>query len=357
MEKDIYRQMQERLDSYSVGFPATESGVELEILKKLFSEDEAELFLALSPTLEKPEDIAARLDRPVEELAEKLEDMASRGLLFRLNKNGVKKYGATAFIHGIFEFQLPRIDRELVELVNRYLDEGMDKSMIGVKGTFLRTIPIAQSIPAEHHVASFDDAAEILRGAGKIVVADCICRKSKELVNDSCGAPLEVCFLFGSMGQYYLDNKMGREVDVDEAIKIVAKAQDAGLVTQPATSANPSGMCNCCGDCCGVLASIKRAENPGELVYSNNFARVDVDQCVECGECVTHCHMAAIVMSDEGPAVILEHRCIGCGVCIPRCPSEAISLHLKPEEKRQPLPQNSFEQMMKMMESEASNQM
>ncbi len=350
MSSTLYRRMQERLDSYSVGFPATESGVEIEILKKLFSENEAELFLALSPALEKPEDIASRLGRPVEELAEKLEEMASRGLLFRLNKNGEKKYAAAAFIHGIFEFQLTRIDHELAELVNRYLDEGLDKSIIGVKGTFLRTIPIAQSIPAQHHVASFNDAVEILRRAGKIALAGCICRKSKDLVSNSCGAPLEVCFLFGSMGQYYIDNQMAWEVDVEEAIKIVAIAQEAGLVTQPATSANPSGMCNCCGDCCGVLASIKRAENPGDLVYSNNYALVDAEQCVECGECVEHCHMEAINMSDDGPAEILEHRCIGCGVCVPRCSSEAINLHLKPEEKRLPLPQNSFEQMMKMME-------
>jgi Na+-translocating ferredoxin:NAD+ oxidoreductase subunit B len=350
MSKDIFRQLQQRLDSYSVGFPATKSGVEIEILKKLFSEDDAELFLALSPALEKPDAIAARLNLPADTLTEKLEDMASRGLLFRLKKNDELKYGATAFIHGIFEFQLPRIDQELVELTNRYLNEGLDQSMIKVRGTFLRTIPIAESIPAEHHVASFDDAAEILRRAGKIVVADCICRKSKELIGSSCGAPLEVCFLFGSMGQYYLDNKMGREVDVDEAIAIVASAQEAGLVTQPATSANPSGMCNCCGDCCGVLASIKRAPNPAELVYSNNFARVNAEECIECEECLTHCHMAAIEMSEDGPAYILENRCIGCGVCIPHCPAEAISLIAKPADKRRELPQNSVEQMMKMME-------
>ena len=286
----------------------------------------------------------------MDQLAEELEDMASRGLLFRLKKNGVTKYGATAFIHGILEFQLPRIDRELAELVNRYLDEEFNRAMIGVKGTFLRTIPISQAIPPEYNVASYDDAAEILKNAGKIVVADCICRKGKELVGGSCGAPLEVCFLFGSMGQFYLDNQMGREIDVEEAIKIVAKAQEAGLVTQPATSANPTGMCNCCGDCCGVLASIKRAPNPADLVYSNNFARVNTDECVECGECISHCHMEAIQMSDEGPAVILEQRCIGCGVCIPQCPSEAISLQPKPADQRRELPQNSLAQMMKMME-------
>lgn len=350
MKEDIYRRLQEKLDGYSVGFPATESGVEIEILKKLFNEDDAEIFLSLSPTLEKPEEIASRLGQPVELLAEKLEEMASRGLLFRLKRNNESKYGATAFIHGIFEFQLPRIDRELVELIDRYFDEGMDRSLIKAKGTFLRTIPIAQSIPPEHHIASFDDASAILRSAGTIVVADCICRKSKKMIGTSCDAPLEVCFMFGSMGQYYLDNNMGREVSADDAIAIVARAQDAGLVTQPATSQNPNGMCNCCGDCCGVLASIKRDPCPADLVYSNNYALVDADECLECGECVTACHMEAIQLLEDGPAIILENRCIGCGVCVPRCPSGAITLKEKPAEKRRELPKNSIEQMMRMLE-------
>lgn len=350
MTDNIYRRLQEQLDGYSVGFPATKSGVEIEILKKLFSEEDAKIFLALSPALEKAEDIAARLDRPAGQLAEKLEDMASRGLLFRLKRNDQSKYGATAFVHGIFEFQVSRMDVELAKLIDRYFNEGLDKSLIGAGGTFLRTIPIAKSFPPEHHIASFDDAAEILKNAGKIVVADCICRKSKAMIGESCDAPLEVCFMFGSMGQYYLDNDMGREISVDEAITIVARAQEAGLVTQPATSANPNGMCNCCGDCCGVLASIKRDPCPADLVYSNNFAQVDTDQCARCGECLPSCHMEAILLSDEGPAYILEKRCIGCGVCVTRCPSEAISLKEKPADQRRELPKNSIEQMMRMLE-------
>ena len=350
MTLDIYRQLQERLDTYAVGFPATESGVEIKILRKLFSEADAELFLALSPALESPKDIAGRLNLQAGELEEKLEDMASRGLLFRLRKNARVRYGATAFIHGIFEFQLPRMDLELAELIEQYLNEGLDKSMIKVKGTFLRTIPVAASIPPEYHVASLDDAAEILKNAGKIVLADCICRKTREVIGKSCDTPLEVCFLFGSMGQYYLDNGMGREIQFEEAVEVVAQAQEAGLVTQPATSANPTGMCNCCGDCCGVLASIKRDPNPAELVYSNNYAEVETENCTECEICLPSCHMEAIKMSEDGPAIVLENRCIGCGVCITQCPADAISLKEKPEEKRRPLPQNSFEQMMKMME-------
>ncbi len=349
MTKDIYRRLQEQLDGYSVGFPATESGVEIEILRKLFSEEDAEIFSALSPALERPEEIAEKLNLPLEEMKVKLEDMASRGLLFRLNKSGMIRYGAAAFIHGIFEFQLPRMDRELAEMVNRYLNEGIDRALINVKGTFLRTIPIAQSIDPTHQVASLDDAAEIIRKARKIIVADCVCRKSKEALGSSCGAPMEVCLLFGSMGQYYLDNNMGREISAEEAISIVTRAQEAGLVTQPATSANPTGMCSCCGDCCGVLASIKRAPNPGELVYSNNYAEIDSAGCTECGECIEACHMEAIELEPGESANVLKNRCIGCGVCVPRCLEGVISLKPKPEGERRKLPENSLEQMMTMM--------
>ena len=351
MKEDIYRRLQERLDSYSVGFPATQSGVEIKILKKLFSDEDAEIFLALSPAVEKPETVASRLDLPAEQLAEKLEDMASRGLLFRLNKDDELKYGATAFIHGIYEFQVMRMDPELVKLISQYFNEGLDKSLVKTKGTFLRTIPIAKSIPPEHHIASFDDATEILKRAGKIVVTDCVCRKSMDINGSSCGAPLEVCLMFGSMGQYYLDNKMGREIGLEEAIAIVARAQEAGLVTQPATSQNPTGICNCCGDCCGVLASIKRDPCPADLVYSNNYAEVEADECIGCGECLPVCHMEAIILTEDETALILEKRCIGCGVCVPRCPSGAIRLKAKPPEKRRELPKNSFEQMMQMMEA------
>ena len=42
MPSRIYYDLRKQLDEYSVGFPETESGVEMKILEKLFSEDEAE---------------------------------------------------------------------------------------------------------------------------------------------------------------------------------------------------------------------------------------------------------------------------------------------------------------------------
>jgi len=113
MTTDIYRQLQERLDKFSVGFPATASGIEIKILKSLFSEKDAALFLNLSPILETPGAIAARLNQPAAETAAYLEDMADRGLVFRLKKGDSAKFGAIPFVHGIFEFQVKQMNPTL----------------------------------------------------------------------------------------------------------------------------------------------------------------------------------------------------------------------------------------------------
>ena len=44
MSQDLYRTLQKQLDTYSLGFPSTESGVEIELLRELFSEDDANVF-------------------------------------------------------------------------------------------------------------------------------------------------------------------------------------------------------------------------------------------------------------------------------------------------------------------------
>ena len=52
MAEDVYSLLREQLDQYSIGFPATESGVELRILRKLFTAEEAAMYLRLSLLLE-----------------------------------------------------------------------------------------------------------------------------------------------------------------------------------------------------------------------------------------------------------------------------------------------------------------
>jgi len=347
MTDNTFRTLQKTLDTYSLGFPPTESGVELELLRELFTEDEARFFLKLSPKLETPEDIAARLELPVEEVRDRAEDMASRGLLFRLRKGDTARYGAIPFMHGLVEFSTPSMTPRMAELLEKYFHEAFNEAISRSSGLFLRTIPIGQSVTPEQHVASFDDAVEILKQSDPIVVTECTCRKQKGILERSCGKPLEACFMFGSMGKYYIDNNIGRQVSLDEALAIVKECNEAGLVIQPGTSQNPAGMCNCCGDCCAVLAGLKLLPKPAEAVFSNHYAVADDDLCTGCGACIDRCQMEALTLSDStGLIQVNNDRCIGCGLCITACPSGALTLADKEEGKRLTPPASNFEQMM-----------
>jgi len=348
MTQDIFRRLQQRLDTYSLGFPATKSGVEIEILKRLFNNEEAAVFLELSPLLETPESIAQRLNRSAPDVAAQLEDMAARGLLFRLRKGDTARYGTIPFMHGLLEFKIKKIDKDLVELFERYYDEGFKQAIIDSSRGFLRTIPVNESIDVKQHVAAYDDVCEILAKVKTIVVAECICRKERGLIGQACEKPIETCFMFGSMARYYLDNNMGRQVDYEEAIQIVKEAQDAGLVTQPATSQNPSGMCNCCGDCCGILRAVNKLPKPAEHIFSNHYAALDGDACSGCETCIERCQMGAVNMNDENRARIDLDRCIGCGLCVTTCPTGAITLIRKPEAAYCEPPATSLEQMMEI---------
>jgi Fe-S-cluster-containing hydrogenase component 2 len=300
----------------------------------------------MSHTLEAPAAVAARLDQPADSVAARLDDMAERGLLFRLRKDGTARYGAIPFVHGLFEFQVKHLDRALAEMVEQYFAEGFEQAMQQGADYFLRPIPVHRSIDARHQVAAYDDAAAILKSKPRIVVAECICRKRMAVVDKGCGKPLEACFMFGSMGQYYLDRRMGREVSLEEALAILDQCREAGLVTQPATAQNPAGMCNCCGDCCGVLAALNKHPRPAELVIANHLAQVSAGDCTGCETCLERCQVGALSMTADETAVVDPGRCIGCGLCVVSCPVEAITLAAKPQDDRRVPPTSMAEQMM-----------
>ncbi|MCJ7663855.1 MAG: 4Fe-4S binding protein [Desulfobacterales bacterium] len=333
MAKEVYRKLQEQLDQYSVGFPATDSGVEIKILKKLFAEEEAEIALHLSMALETPESVAQRTERDPVAMAILLDRMADKGLVFRWRRSGTVKYGAIPFILGIYEYQLKSMDQELAQMFEDYLQEAFQKNLTGLKPSILRTIPIHRSVNVAHPVATYEDSREIIKRKKLIAVANCICRVQQDMIGHRCDKPREVCFSFGSAAQYYLDLGMGRQVTAEEALTILDRCEEAGLVNQPANVINPGGMCNCCGDCCPVLRVIKKYPRPVEMVLSNYYAVVDTDACTACEACLERCQIGAISIDDEVAEINLD-RCIGCGLCVTTCPTKALRLELKPEGQR-----------------------
>lgn len=343
---DIYEQLRQRLDDMGTGYPATESGVEIRILKKIFTPADAEMFLMMTPLLESPASVAERLNLSAPETAKHLEDMALRGLLFRQRKGDNMRYAAVPFVVGIFEFQLGSLDRELALALDAYYEEAIGKTFQFFNTPVLRTIPINSELVNEWPIAPYEDALSIIDAQKTVAVANCICRTAARKADKGCDKPLEACFLFGSHGQYYVDNGMGRYISKEEAKEIVRKNEAAGLVMQPFNSQYVGGMCSCCGDCCGMLRSLKKQDNPAAAVKSNYFAQIDGEACTGCETCLERCQMEAIDIAD-GKAVIERKRCIGCGLCVSTCPADAIALIKKTEDLYLP-PESGMETYMRI---------
>ena len=345
----IYENLRARLDDLATGYPATESKIEIRLLKRLFTEEEAELYMQLSPFLEKPQAVAVRLNRDAEELEPILERMAQKGLLFRKRKGDLVRYSAVPYVVGIFEHQLGRMDEAFARDHEEYFETAFGQTIQAFKTPVLRTVPINRQLVADYPVAPFEDVLQIIESQSKIAVAPCVCRTTTKLAGKECEKPVENCFSFGSHAEYYVENGMGRYITIDEAKDIVKKNEEAGLVMQPFNSQKVGGMCSCCGDCCGVLRSLKMHPSPAEMVQSNYFARVDETECTGCETCVERCQIDAIEVVD-GISTIDLNRCIGCGLCVTTCPVDAIELIKKAEDKLYVPPKTGAETYMRIMQ-------
>ncbi|MFZ5571103.1 MAG: 4Fe-4S binding protein [Thermodesulfobacteriota bacterium] len=347
---DIYQKLRERLDGMSTGFPATQAGTEIELLKQLFTETEAETYLALTPFQETPAEAARRLNRNEDELAARMEEMAAKGQLFRFRKKDAVKYAIVPFLVGIMEFSIKRFagNRELAKTMIRYGKQGFLQSLQSTKTPHQRPIPVNRSLAAKWPVAPYEDVVEILKHQKRIALADCVCRTLARTVTDrSCTKPIQNCMMFGASADYYIENRLGREISVDEAIEITRQSDEAGLVLQPLNAQKAGALCSCCGDCCGMLQSLKMQPNPARAVQSNYYARVDAETCIGCELCIERCQMDAVKLVSE-KAVIDPERCIGCGLCASKCPSGAMQLMKKTEEELYLPPETHMDMYIRM---------
>lgn len=341
----MHKKLAKHLDNLPGGYPSTESGVELRLLKRLFSEEEAGLALHLTMIRETPEAIAKKAGIDEAKAADMLEDMSKKGLVFRAEKAGKKKYMAAQFVIGIWEYQVNRLNTGIIEDLNEYSPHLLE-SQKSTRTKQLRVVPISKTVTAETRIMPYEDAESIIRSQSKIVIADCICRKEHKMIGKGCDGEMRACFIFGSGAYFYEGNGLGKSVSVDEAIEILHKGIEAGLVLQPGNSKKPTNICMCCGCCCQILKNVAKMEKPAEFVCSSYYAVVDADTCVACGNCEDKCPMDAISVEDT--ATVYLDKCIGCGVCAGVCDVEAIRLAEKEESEKWVPPKNTVETYMRI---------
>lgn len=326
-----------------VGFPATESGVEIRILKHLFTPDEARIATYLRHStypIDSLDDILARFesnDISKAELEKTLDQMVSKGLLIFRKDGDTKFYNNAQWVVGIYEFQVNKMTPELFSDIIDYNMEAFGKTLHYSQPPQLRVIPVGKSISHKKEVASYDRVRDLVQASqGPFMVANCVCRQAMDLVDNPCKATdrRELCLGMGPLAQMYIDQGWGREISRDELLEIVQLNEDDGLILQPSNSQSLEFICSCCGCCCGILLGTKMARRPVKFFATNYYAQVDHDLCTRCGTCTELCQMEAVTLEND-TVVINLNRCIGCGVCVAHCSSEALSLK-KCEEERVP---------------------
>ncbi len=344
---DAYRKLAAALDALPNGYPATASGVELRILERLFSPDEAAVAASLLPVPERVEAIARRLGRPADAMRDQLDEMAAKGQIFAVRRGGgpgdaaageaarETRYSLLPFVIGIYEFQLPRIDRELAELFEEYIPALM-KELGGHRPAMARVVPVGVHIDAPPAVLRYERVRAIIDDGASFRVMDCICRKERAALGSPCSHTSETCLAISPDPEGLQDfPSWGRRIAREEALALLDRFEEEGLVHCTFNvQKGPMFLCNCCPCCCGFLRGLNEFEAPNFLVRSNWVAEITGDDCLLCGTCAAgRCPTGAIVEGDSGYAVNGE-RCIGCGVCVVSCSGGALTLEPRPADER-----------------------
>lgn len=345
---DVYKRLARHLDNTPGGYPETESGVELRILKQLFTPEEAELTLSLIMMPEPIEGVAERAGRNAEDILPMLREMGRKGLIVHVERDNQEFFMLLQFVVGIWEYQVNRLTEELIKDFNEYVPYLM-KEIEQHKTQQLRVVPVEKAVNTELNIMDHEHLENLVKGQSKILVAPCICRKEHTMVSKGCDKLEEACLIFGSGAYIYESRGVGRNITQEEALDIIRKGVKQGLVPQPSNSVKPMNICLCCDCCCQVLSNIKKNEAPARIVNSNFQAVVDADECTGCQACEEICPMDAIDMDQEQiVAQVDPERCIGCGLCVTACEFDAIALKDKPDMERWEPPKTLVDTYMKI---------
>lgn len=344
----VYKKLAIHLDNTPGGYPETESGVELRILKRLFTPEEAELDLSLVMMPESVEAIALRANKDPEAILPLLKEMGQKGLIVHVNRNGLDFFMLAQFVVGIWEYQVNRLTPELIEDFNEYVPHLM-KTLNQTKTQQLRVVPVTKSVTTELNIMDHESLETLIKTQSKILVAPCICRKEHTMVGKGCEKMEEACLVFGGGAFVYESRGIGRTITQEEAIEIVRKGVKQGLVPQPSNSVKPVNICLCCDCCCQILSNIKKTDAPAKIVNSNYQAHVDPDNCTGCQACEEICPMDAILVdAADIVAKVSNDRCIGCGLCVTVCEFDALALRAKEDTERWEPPQTIVDTYMNM---------
>ncbi len=259
------------------------------------------------------EEVAERAGRDVEETRKILDDAADVGILIVNeivnNKDGKPVYWFETWVPGVMEMM-----NNHPEYVHKYPAIAWGFEGYGrIRGAFsagmfppgiglMRVIPIQTAIDGNSRRASYEEVSHYINDAKMISVSNCSCRTSREEMGEGCGhLKEEMCIQLGHGAEYYIRTGRGRQVTKEEAMEIIKRAEDNGLMHQIPNidgEGETHAICNCCGCSCYALRSTEMFIN-ADMSRSNYQAEVDPEKCVACGECVKNCPVNALHLGQK----------------------------------------------------------
>ena len=295
------------------------------IFEALVTDDEAKVMLLAAPPAT-AEELAQKAGLTEEAVLAMMDSLFHRGLIFKATRGGDKKWYRVKSIPQMHDSTslTPGISRQVLDLWKVYMAEEWPTYgraiMDAMPGAIMRVVPVNESIEPQSQILAYDDVVKIVEGARTLSVTKCSCR----VISGTCTKPLEVCMQVDRAADYNIERGTGRALSKSEAIDILKRCREEGLVhTVDNRQTVGHVICNCCNDCCLNWAVMK---GPKKWVAPSRFeAVVDTELCSGCETCIERCFFDALSMADDHAQVDAE-KCLGCGVCTVVCPTEALKL-------------------------------
>jgi len=333
-------------DAYSIlmerhGYPDSERY--RRVLEYLMTPEQVNIAAELPAPLE---ELANKLQMPVEAISKELDELYAKGVVFPRNfqtREGYRFARGVMQLHDASQCSLDTDPVREVKLFELWEDfcraEWYPDLAAGVgegKWVLTRVLPAYRAIKDIPGILPCEDVREILKVADPLSICVCTCRQRTGATDHTCEkSGVANCFQFGRGGEYAIDRGSGRQLSYEEALAIIDAAEEEGLVHEMPNSTRMTAnvMCNCCRDCCFLwVAMDEQGVHTGKRWVKSRFeARVDWDLCNGCQDCLERCQFDAIEMvnpegSKKFKAIVDPEKCWGCGVCVLTCAPNALSM-------------------------------
>lgn len=344
---EVYVKLRSLIDTYGNGVGSEIHDASFSEVMFHFTEEEAQAYLEMPMGIFfTATEYSVESRRSEEECAAILEELAGRGLLMRVRRGGVPYYHQLAEAHGIWEYRLLEVpSAEYTTIHSSQWGADIIEQLFNAETPFYYAIPVNKEVVTDEEILPYDDYEKIIARNTIIAVSDCQCRLSHETIGeeDPGNHPMETCITTGEQAEYYIENGIGRQIDQTEALAILKRSVEAGMVLQSAWTKDTEVICSCHGDCCDILMSyVALGDDYAKLNSSINVSHYnlvyDKEACTQCGACSERCPLFAVTMDEDGyPSTGLT--CIRCGQCGTVCPAGARKLTAKDAESIPELPQ------------------